>query len=162
MTVRTIFEGGGLNQTFELALALKGVFAFFEVAGGIGIYLVDRNYLTNLVLSTFHNELQRDPHDFIVSTLLHAAQALSLSSQVFISLYLLASGLTKVVLIAGLLRRKLTYYPTAIGVFLLFVAYQLYQYSISRSIWMLLLTLVDFVVIWLTWREFKLIRKRLS
>lgn len=67
----------------------------------------------------------------------------------------MASGLTKIGLIAGLLRGKLGFYPAAIVVFLLFVIYQLYRYSLTHALWLVILTLVDVVVIWLTWREYK-------
>jgi uncharacterized membrane protein len=158
---KATFEGNILHSSFEISLVVKGIFAFFEIAAGVALYSVDRNFLTNLILSTFHNELQTDPHDFIVNMLLHAAQALSVSTQLFIFIYLLASGLTKIVLIAGLLRGKLGYYPAAIVVFLLFVVYQLYRYILTHGLWLVILTLVDLVVICLTWREYKDMQRRL-
>jgi uncharacterized membrane protein len=154
------FEENIFHRSFEITLYLKGVFGIFEIAAGVALYSVDRNFLTNFILSTFHNELQTDPHDFIVNTLLHAAQALSVSTQLFIFLYLLASGVTKIVLIAGLLRGKLGYYPAAIVIFLLFVFYQLYRYYLTHSLWLVILTLADIVVIWLTWREYKFMQRR--
>jgi uncharacterized membrane protein len=42
----------------------------------------------------------------------------------------------------------------AIAVFFAFIAYQLYRYSFTHSEWLLLLTILDGVVIWLTWHEF--------
>lgn len=154
------FEENILHRGFEISLFLKGIFGFFEIVAGVALYLVDRNFLTSFILSTFHNELQTDPRDFVVNTLLQAAQALSVSTQLFIFLYLLASGATKLVLIGGLLRGKLGYYPAAIVVFLLFVVYQLYRYILTHSLWLVILTLVDIVVIGLTWREYKSMQRR--
>ena len=87
-------------------------------------------------------------------------QGFSVGTQLFVSFYLLANGLTKAVLIAGLLRGKLGYYPAAIAVFAAFVGYQLYRYSLTHSAWLILLTLLDLVVIWLTWREYNDVRHR--
>jgi uncharacterized membrane protein len=36
------------------------------------------------------------------------------------------------------------------GIFVLFVVYQIYRYSLTYSVWLLLITLLDIVVIWLT------------
>jgi uncharacterized membrane protein len=116
----------------------------------------------NFVLAVFHEELEGDPHDFVANLLIQAAQNFSVGTQLFISLYLLANGFTKAVLITGLLREKLVYYPAALVVFVLFVVYQVYRYSFTHSIWLLLLTLLDVVVIWLTWREYKYMRQARS
>jgi hypothetical protein len=80
------------------------------------------------------------------------------STQLFTSFYLLGHGVIKIVLIVGLLREKLGYYPAAIAVFVLFVMYQIYRYTFTHSIWLLLITLLDIVVIWLTWHEYTYMR----
>lgn len=87
-------------------------------------------------------------------------QNLSVSAQDFAALYLLAHGVTKLWLIIGLLRQRLWYYPTALIVFSLFIAYQLYRYSFSHSIWLLLITVLDVVIIGLTWHEWRYLRRR--
>ena len=92
--------------------------------------------------------------------LIQSVQKFSVSTQLFTSIYLLGHGIIKTVLIAGLLREKLGYYPAAIVVFVLFVVYQMYIYSFTHSIWLLLITVLDIVVIWLTWREYRYMRER--
>jgi uncharacterized membrane protein len=62
-------------------------------------------------------------------------------------------------LIVGLLRNKLWYYPIAIVVFILFVAYQIFRFQITHSIWLLAITAVDAVVIVLTWHEYWYLRQ---
>jgi len=64
-------------------------------------------------------------------------------------------------LIIGLLREKLSYYPVAIAVFALFIAYQLYRFSFTHSIGLMLIAMVDVVVIGLTWHEYKYLRRTL-
>jgi uncharacterized membrane protein len=148
-----------LHWVFKLSLSLKGIVALLEILAGIAAYFIDQHFLLNLVLVAFHDELQSDPHDLVANILIQAAQNFLVGTQLFVSLYLLANGLTKAVLIAGLLRGKLGYYPAAIVVFVLFVVYQLYRYSFTHSVWLVLLTLLDIVVIWLTWREYKYVRE---
>ncbi len=62
-------------------------------------------------------------------------------------------------LIIGLLREKLWYYPIAIIIFGLFTVYQLYRFSFTHSVWLLLITAVDVIVIGLTWHEYRYLRR---
>ena len=68
----------------------------------------------------------------------------------------------KLLLLIGLWREKLWSYPLAIVVFTAFIAYQLYRFSFTHSPSLLLLTLMDFVVIWLTWHEYVTLRRHRS
>jgi uncharacterized membrane protein len=159
MSLSKTFDQKVLHRVFELTLISKGIIALLEILAGIAAYFVTQHLLLNLVFAAFHDELKGDPHDLVANILIQAAQDFSVGTQLFISLYLLANGLTKAVLIAGLLRGKLEYYPAAIVVFVIFVMYQVYRYSFTHSIWLLPLTLLDIIVIWLTWREYKYVRK---
>jgi uncharacterized membrane protein len=159
MNLSKTFNEKTLHWVFTVSLILKGIFALLEIFAGIAAYFITQHFLVNFVLAIFHEELEGDPHDFVANTLIQAAQNFSVGTQLFISLYLLANGLTKAVLITGLLRGKLAYYPAAIVVFVLFVVYQIYRYSFTHAIWLLLITLLDIIVIWLTWREYKYARE---
>ena len=160
MSLTKAFEEKNLHRAFEIGLILKGIFALLEIIAGIVAYFISQNFLLNLVLAVFHEELEGDPHDLVANFLIHSAQNFSVSTQLFTSVYLLGHGVFKAVLIAGLLRGKLGYYPAAIIVFVLFVVYQIYRYSITYSIGLLLITLLDIVVIWLTWHEYRYMRAR--
>lgn len=59
----------------------------------------------------------------------------------------MSHGVVKLWLIIGLLRQKLWYYPLAAAVFGLFIVYQLYRYSFTNSLWLLVLGAVDVAVI---------------
>jgi uncharacterized membrane protein len=74
----------------------------------------------------------------------------------------LSHGVVKLWLIIGLLRQKLWYYPLAAAVFGLFIVYQLYRYSFTNSLWLLVLSAVDVAVIALTWHEYRYLRSGLS
>jgi uncharacterized membrane protein len=82
-----------------------------------------------------------------------------IGTQVFVALYLLSHGSIKLWLIIALLREKLWYYPTAIVIFGLFIVYQLYRFSFTHSVWLLLVTAVDIIVIALTWHEYKYLHR---
>jgi uncharacterized membrane protein len=57
-------------------------------------------------------------------------------------------------LVWALYRRKLSAYPAAIAVFAAFGAYQMYRYFVSPSFAMIALTVLDVIIIVLTWMEY--------
>jgi uncharacterized membrane protein len=147
-----------IHLLFEVSLWLKGVFALSEVIAGVATYFISQQFLLAIVLWVTKEEFAEDPHDIIANSLLHAVQNFSVSTQKFVALYLLGHGIIKLWLIIGLLRRRLWYYPVAIIVFALFIAYQLYRYTFSHSVWLLLITALDIIVIALTWHEYRFMR----
>ena len=66
----------------------------------------------------------------------------------------------KLWVIIGLMRERLWYYPVALVIFTLFIVYQMHRYMLTHSVSLLLLTIVDLVVIWLTWHEYRYLLSR--
>jgi uncharacterized membrane protein len=151
-----------LHLAFEVTLVLKAVFAVVETLAGIGTCFLTRQLLFRLVERITREELLEDPRDFIANYLLHSAQHFSVSTRNFTAVYLLAHGVIKLWLIIGLLRQRLWYYPVAMAIFGLFIVYQLYRFTLTHSIWLVLITAVDLLVIVLTWHEYRYLRARAS
>jgi uncharacterized membrane protein len=147
-----------LHLAFEIGIFLKGLNAAAELFGGLLLVFFSNLFLTSWILRMSAQQLLVDPDDRISKFAIHAVNQFSVSSQHFIAFYLLIHGAVKIILVINLLRNKLWAYPTSIFVFLLFIAYQLYRFSISGSYWLLALSFFDLVVIFLTWNEYK--RKR--
>ncbi|TAL66524.1 MAG: DUF2127 domain-containing protein [Bacteroidetes bacterium] len=156
-----------IHFVFVISLFLKGLFALTEIIGGIIAYVITfignifplQQSLYNFVKILVREELTEDPRDFVANQLLHLPQTLSVKTLDFTAFYLLSHGIIKFWLIVGLLRKRLWYYPTAIIVFGLFILYQVYRYSFTHSILLLLITAVDFLVIFLTWHEYKYLHR---
>jgi uncharacterized membrane protein len=144
---------------FQLTLLCKGVFAVVEMLAGIGAYFVTQRFMFELVARLSEAELLRSPHDAIANYLYTSVQHFSPSTRNFTAAYLLSHGVVKLWLIVGLLRGRLWYYPLAIAVFGLFIVYQLYRFNLSHSPWLILITVVDVVVIALTWQEYRYLRR---
>lgn len=152
-----------VHLAFELSLWCKGVFALLEIIAGVATCFVTPRLLLTLVLWVTKEEFVEDPQDLVANLLLRTVQHLPAGTDKFAAIYLLAHGVIKLWLIAGLLRERLWYYPAAMSMFGLFIAYQLYRYTFTHSIWLLLITALDGVVIALTWHEYRYIgneRKR--
>ena len=148
-----------LRRFFEISLLFKAIFAVGEIVAGIGSYVVTSSFLSQLVGVITNAELAEDPRDLVANYLVNWAQHLSLNAQRFIGFYLLVHGAVKLWLIFGLLRERLWYYPAALAVFGLFVIYQIYRFSFTYSFWLVLITIVDIMVIGLTWHEYKFLRR---
>jgi uncharacterized membrane protein len=67
----------------------------------------------------------------------------------------------KFVVVIGLLRERLWAFPASFLVFGLFIAYQLYRYSFTHDVGMILLSIFDLFVIALAVHEYRLLRKHL-
>jgi uncharacterized membrane protein len=148
-----------IRPAFRVSLFIKGVFALLEIAGGVLAYFISQKLLVRFITEITQDELIEDPNDFVANQLLHLAQQFSINTQYFTAFYLLSHGVIKLFLIAGLLRERLWYYPLAMIVFAFFIMYQLYRFSFTHSVWLLVITILDMVVIWLTWREYKYLRR---
>lgn len=147
-----------IHRVFEWSLWLKAVLALSEVVAGLAAYFVPQSLLLTFVLWVTKQEFVEDRHDLVANFLLHTVQNMSVGTQKFAAVYLLAHGAVKLWLIVGLLRGKLWYYPVSITVFGLFIVYQAYRYTFTHSVWLLLITVLDVFVIAITWHEYRYLR----
>lgn len=147
-----------IHRFFQVSLWFKAVFAALEVLSGVATFFVSHSWLTSLVWRLTQGELQENPHDFVAIFLRHSLESLSVGGQHFAGIYLFAHGAVKLWLIIGLLRERLWYYPAAIAVFGAFIAYQALRFTHTHSPWLIALSLIDIVVIALTWHEWRFLR----
>ena len=117
--------------------------------------LVNPARLHQIIILLTQHELAEDPRDIIVNLILKASRSFSVDSQHFAVFYLLSHGAVKLLLVSLLFRKKLLAYPLTIGFLVLFVIYQVIRYQSSHSLWLLLLTIFDVVVIILTGIEYR-------
>lgn len=148
-----------LHRALELGIFLKGFDALFEILGGIIFWFTSNITLNTLVISLTQHELIEDPHDKVALFLRQSVAQFTSDARLFGSAYLILHGLVKLWLVIGLLRRKLWTYPATIGFLCLFIAYQLYRFSYSYSIGLLLLTFFDSIFALLIWREYRIIKR---
>lgn len=142
-----------IHRLFVWGVLLKAVDALLELIGGVA--LLWSGALAGIAASLIGNELIENPNDFLALHLQNSLPSLLAHSGWFASLYLISHGVIKLGLAIGLLRDKPWAYPTAIVAFALFIVYQLYRYMFTHSVFLLLLTVLDLAVIWLTWHEYR-------
>jgi len=147
-----------IDLIFHITLWLKGLLAVAEVASGMVVGTASKETLLRLGLMAANKIPGQQPRDVVAAVLFHAVQGLSIGAKLFAAIYLVSHGVIKLWLIVGLLRREVHYYPVAMVVFAVFMAYQLYRYTLTHEPWLIFLTVLDAVVIALTWNEYRYMR----
>src|ERR1700682_2396922 len=92
------------DKVFEIGILLKGLDGLFEVISGLALLFIKPERISRLVNLLTRGELSQDPHDFIANHVLHWSQTLTRGALLFGSIYLLAHGISKLVLVIEILR----------------------------------------------------------
>lgn len=150
-----------LDKIFEAGILIKAADGVLEVIGGILLLVVSPAQINNIVASITQRELFEDPRDAIATYLVHSTQNLGHAALIFGSIYLLAHGIVKFVLVYEILHNRLWAYPGLIVMTAGFMIYQTYRYTVSASLWLVILTVFDAVVVYLTVLEYNKRRKLL-
>ncbi len=143
------------HTLFLFSVWIKGVAGLVETVGGLLVLFVTQKLIDSFVFFLTAPELAEDPEDRIANYLGSAIHHFSADTRVFAGAYLVIHGLVKLFLVAGLLRNKLWAYPLSLWFLGVFIAYQCYRYTHTHSIWLVLLTVFDLVVVFLIWREYQ-------
>ena len=144
-----------LHEGFRAAITLKGIDGVLEAIGGAILWFVKPSALNSIALKFLELDLPFDRHEFIMTHLYRATEHLADGGKHFASVYLLAHGLIKALLVTALWFDALWAYPATIFVFGLFCVYQLHRFAYTHSLTLLLITFFDILIIWLTWREYR-------
>ena len=147
-----------IHQIFVGSVIFKGLHALIEIVGGLMLALISTQTIVHAVAGWSYDELAENRHDWIASHLLDFARGFSVADHNFYAFYLLSHGIIKAVLVWGLLREKLWAYPASFAVFGLFIAYQLYRYTFTHEVALILLSIFDLFVIYLAVHEYRLLR----
>ena len=155
--------GGSVNehrihQIFLCSVLLKGAHAMIECVGGITLAIVSTTRIADIVNALTQEELIEDQNDFVATHLLVWAKNFSIGTKNFYAFYLLSHGVVKLLLLIGLLRNKLWSYPASLVVLGLFIVYQVYRFSYTHGVGLVVLTVFDLLVMGLIWHEYRLVR----
>jgi uncharacterized membrane protein len=144
-----------LDRTFEIGIILKGLDGLLELIGGALLLAVSPATINRIVGALTQHELSEDPRDFVATHLLRVSHGLTGPAVGFAAAYLLLHGIVKVVLVLALLRNKLWAYPWTIAFLAAFIGYQLYRIALHPTLGLIALTILDAIIVWLTWREYQ-------
>ncbi len=148
-----------IHEVFVISILLKALNAFLQIF--FGLVLLVTGKATDWVLGLANNELIEDPHDFIATHIATIISHVSPGSQFFGAWYLLIHGFIKIILSVALIKNKIWAYPASIVALLAFILYQVVRFFHTHSIFLVLLTLFDLLVLWLVAHEYRyLLRKK--
>ncbi len=150
-----IFHG-----SFEVMLLLKALNGLMEIAGGVLLTFLTPDRMNRFMALITRRELLEDPNDLFMNLLLKISGSFSIDKQHFLIFYLLTHGVVKLIIITLLWRRKLWAYPISIGVFLFFITYQMHKYAQSPSVMYIALTILDSILIFLTFMEYRNLKQQ--
>ncbi|MFH1511521.1 MAG: DUF2127 domain-containing protein [Candidatus Woesearchaeota archaeon] len=144
-----------LHKLFRISILLKGLDGLLELAGAAILFTMSSQWISQLVQALFRHELGQDPADLVAGLLIHASANISVSTQLFVAVYLFVHGAVKVGLVAGLWLNKLWAYPVAGVILSIFIIYQSIRFFSNHSIVLLGLTLFDILIVVLLRFEYK-------
>lgn len=143
------------DKAFRISLYLKALNGLLEIAGGIILLIISPQFIDRWAQRLTQGELSQDPKDFFANHILKTAHSLKGASLTYGAIYLLSHGIAKLVLIIQVLRDRLWAYPALMVLLGLFVVYQTYQMIEKFSVGLLLLSIFDLIIIYLTAIEYK-------
>jgi uncharacterized membrane protein len=163
--MKKLFKSEKGNKLFERAyqigIGIKGFDGLVELVAGIALLISPS--LVHTILTGLASEFG-DHHAhifrFIAEYIARVDVELAKSGLAFLILFLITHGLVKVALVYCLLREIVRAYPIALIILSAFLVYQAYVFIVHPTIGMALFTLLDAVIIWLVWGEYRELRSK--
>ena len=142
-----------IHQIFVISVALMGLHAMVEIVGAIGLALFN----TNAIVRWLYAAGEGRP-DWIEETLTRFANTFTGQEHDYYVWFLASHGIINLGLAIGLLRGKLWAYPAIFAVLTLFIIYQLYRFTYTHDIGLILFSALDVFVIALA-HEYRLVKR---
>lgn len=144
------------ETVYKIGVGLKGFDGLMELVTGVALWISPQ--LVHIILGSLAKELgEHHAHvfQFIAEYIGHVDGDLARGGVVFLIVFLITHGLVKLGLVYCLLREIVRAYPVALTILGAFLVYQVYVFIINPSIGMAIFTLLDAVIVWLVWGEYR-------
>ena len=141
------------HQLFIMTIAAKGVLGALQVLIAIVLYFGALQYLPGFAQWLVQNELAENPNDYIAVKILQIAGNVPATGSPFYTTYFAAHELLHIAVVAALLSGARWANHAAVIVLSLFVIYQVLEWLSVGGFMLIVLTVIDLAVIYLTVRE---------
>ncbi len=148
-----------LHFIFQSSIFIKGIDGIGELIGSILLFTAAKESIIAFVQNILSHELIQDPSDPIANYLLHLAQNMSLTTQLFSAFYLLIHGTIKVGLVTALWHKQHWAYPVAGIILSMLCLYKIFRFFTLHSYLLLFFTCIDIIIIALLRFEYKRIKR---
>lgn len=152
-------ETASFQLVYKIGVAIKGFDGLVELVAGLALWLSPS--LVHLLLGSIVGEAGAHSGkvaQYIADNVGRVDNDFAKSSLVFLVVFLISHGLIKLALVYALLRRITKAYPYALAVLGGFLLYQMYVLVMHPTIGMVAFTVLDAIIIWLVWGEYKDLR----
>jgi uncharacterized membrane protein len=149
------------QYVYKIGIAIKGFDGFVELLAGLALLFSPS--LVHTILGSIAgeaNEQQGQLFQSIADSITRVNADFAKNSVLFLVIFLISHGVIKLALVYALLKEITKAYPYALIVLILFLIYQLYVLAINPTIGMALFALLDAIIIWLVWGEYKDLREK--
>lgn len=144
-----------LDLVFLLGVTFKAIDGLGEILIGIPLLFITPAGVTGAVQHLTARELAEDPHDLIANLLVHGVNHLAGSDLRLLGIYFLVHGIVKVAIVVAIIVGAVRVYPWAIAALTALTIFQIVELALKPSIGIALLTVLDIIIIALTWREWR-------
>jgi uncharacterized membrane protein len=150
-----LFSQENLHTFFKAGTFIKAVDSVVEITLGSLFYFLSTASVNKIIAAILGDELTEQPRDAIWNILLHGFNSVNASTQALWAFIFIGHGLVKIILVAGLLKKKIWIYPVTAGIFILFIIYQIYHLIYSPSVLLELITFYDIIFTFLIINEYR-------
>ncbi|MFI5212821.1 MAG: DUF2127 domain-containing protein [Candidatus Saccharimonadales bacterium] len=161
LSSRPFRESKWFEPVYKIGVAIKGFDGLVELVVGLMLWISPQ--LIHTILTNLAGELgERHAHVFqlIAEYIARVDVELAKSGAVFLILFLVTHGLVKLVLVYCLLKEIVRAYPVSLAILSAFLVYQLYVFIIHPTVGMAIFTILDAIIIWLVWGEYRELRDK--
>ncbi|MDR0300379.1 MAG: DUF2127 domain-containing protein [Streptococcaceae bacterium] len=148
-------EGELIEGAFDFVLFCKTAFALVEVLSGFSLFFVSPTWVKQIIAHLTDSTLDKNPASPLANFLVSLGQHFTVSTGILVAVYLLVHGLIKLITLVLLWKKVLWAYPLSILVFIGFIVYQMYEFAMRQSIFMIAVSLFDILLVALTWLEWR-------
>ncbi len=144
---------------FRVGVVLKGIDAVLETIGGVILLLVPPDDISQFIVKITQYQLMQNPHPLLEKAVQKSIEVTT-DSHVWAGLFLLSHGLVKLLIVTGMILKKLWAYRVGLLVFVGLVIYQSAHILKTHSVGLLILTAFDIVFILLAYREYRQLKQK--
>jgi uncharacterized membrane protein len=147
------------HSLFRVGVVLKGIDAALETAGGLILLIVPPDKIGQFIASITQYQLIQNPNNLFAKAAEKSIEVTT-ESHLWVALFLLSHGSVKLLIVVGMILKKLWAYRVGLVAFSGLVIYQICHYLKTHSSGLLILTGLDLVFIFLAWREYRQLKQK--
>jgi uncharacterized membrane protein len=136
-----------LYRLFKATIFIKGFDGVLDLIASAVLFFSTSETISKIIPFLFREELLEDKNDIVANFLLNASQAFVADTQLFVVVYLTIHGLIKIGLALAFNSKNYRAYKIAEIILTILIGYQIYRFSHTFSIVLLLVTITDILTV---------------